>query len=217
MECALSWTRNMNEINVKKAKKLLILPFLFGRIRTSNGFSLTFPVCVSFSKKKEKGIGGGNQPVNWYTTWGEFHPFLYPGYSHKSQTDQFEHSDFMTPYASSWMQVLFSGDLLPAPPPPYHCWKWGPHSESSTLWMQWKVHVKHHLPCYRSTKRRAYAPLLAQRFFQCNTMQIMPKELWFTASFPRSVCLPLFPLLSTPLRQFPKYFIYYIQRVTLSV
>lgn len=207
----------MKEIKVKESRKFIHSSLPLWNNKAFKWFLVNFPsACLLFPRKGKREVAGGKQPVKLYTTWEEFHPFLYPGYSHKSQTGQFEHSDFMAPYSSSWRQVLFSGDLLPVPPPPYHCWKWGP--------TQW---VKHTVNAVKGSCERSppllqvyqneglYAPLLAQRFFQCNTMQMMPKELWFISSFPRSVCLPVFPLLSTPLRQFPKYFIYYIQRVTL--
>lgn len=109
MECALSWTRNMKEINVKENINVFNLPFLFGRMRPSNGFSLTLPVCICFFQEKGKReVGSGNQLLDLYTTLREFHPFPYPRYSHKSQTDQFEYLDFMPPHSSFWMWVPFS-------------------------------------------------------------------------------------------------------------
>lgn len=132
--CSFLNTKHEGNQCERKQKKLFSLPFLFRRIRTSNDFSLTFPVCVRFFQEKGKRkVGGGKQLVNFCSTWGEFYPFLYPEYSHKSQTDQSEHSDFMTPYSSSWMQVLFSGDLCQYL---HHLTTVGSevqHSESSTL------------------------------------------------------------------------------------
>lgn len=68
-----------------KGKKAFFLPFCFGRTRPSNGLSLTFPVCVCFFHEDwgKREVCGGNWPVNLWTTWGEFHPFLYPGYFHR--------------------------------------------------------------------------------------------------------------------------------------
>lgn len=108
VECTLpeheTWRKS-----IWKSKKVFFLPFCFGRMRPSNGFLLTFPVCVCFfhedSGKRE--VCGSNWPVNLYTTWGEFHPFLYHRYFHRYQTDQFEHSYFLSPYPSAWTQVLF--------------------------------------------------------------------------------------------------------------
>lgn len=184
-----TWRKSM----WKKAKNLFILPFFFGRIRPSNGFLLPFSVWVCFFQVKGKReVGSYNQLINLYSTWWEFHPFLYPGYSHKSQTDQSEHW-----FHDAILLLLDAGPFFRRSLPIlHHLTTVGSevqHSESSSEKFMWNVII----PATSLPKGGAYALLLAQRFFQCNTMQMMPKELQFIAPFPRSACLPLFPLLST--------------------
>lgn len=108
----------------KKAKNVFTLPFFFGRIRPSNGFSLAFPVCVCFFQEKvKKEVGGGNQPLNLYTTWGEFHPMSTLGIPIvPKQTSLYT--------LISWLRIPPLGCrlfpyLLSVPLPPYHYWKWG--------------------------------------------------------------------------------------------
>jgi len=135
-----------------KGKKVFFLPSCFGRMRPSNGFSLTFPVRVCFfhedSRKRE--VCGGNRPVNLYITWGEFHPFLYPAYFHRYQTEQFEHSYFKFPYSSSWTLVLYLKRCVAKTSTTSPLSEVRPNTMSQAH-HECTVHTKHHLPLGNTT------------------------------------------------------------------
>lgn len=205
-----TWRKSM----WKKAKNF-ILPCLFGRIRPSNGFLLPLSVCVCFFQVKGiREVGGYNQLIHLYSTWGEFHPFLYPGYSHKSQTDHSEHW-----FHDSVLLLLDEGPFPRRSLPVFHhlttVGSEVQHTESSTLWMQWKVHVKCHLPCYKSAKRRDLCSSACTKILSVQHHAGDSQRIVVYSSLPKK-CMP--SSFSSPrynIRQFWKYFIYYIQRVTL--